>query len=269
MKIEIREVDQARGIVRITAPDERFYARRVNTESGHPIWDYVPSVTWIANCYPKGPELLRWYAKHGWDEAEDIKRQAGEKGTRVHAAIATLVKGGTVLMDDAFAGSEDTTPVPLTPKEYHCLMTFREWCEEQRPQFVAADYTVWNERYRYAGTLDLLCRLNSTEYKVLHLIDIKTSPKVWPSMRLQVSAYKHADHTLPKGTRLGILQVGYELNKRQKYKYTAVADCFDLFLAARKMWIEENADTKPFQREYPLSLSLSGVIPQESLCQEA
>jgi hypothetical protein len=259
VRVEIREVDQERGIIQITAPDERFYARQIESADG-PIWDYVPSVTWIANHYPKGIGFSKWLAEKGWDEAEAIKRLAGDKGSKVHAAVKVLNSGGTVAMEDAFAGGDDPKPQPLNPKEYFCLMTYCEWFAEESPIILDCEYTVWNERYRYAGTVDLKCRLKSTDYKIVHLIDLKTSPRIWPSMKLQLAAYKHADPSLPKGARLGILQVGYEANKFKKWKYTPVGDQFELFLAARKIWIEECADAKPFQREYPLSLSLGDVM---------
>ena len=262
MKVEIREVDPVRGIVQVTSPDERFYARKVETEKG-PIWDYVPSVTWIADHYPKGIGFHRWLASNGWDEAEAIKRAAGDKGSKVHNAVKVLNAGGTVLMDDAFIGSRNITPEPLNDSEYFALMTYCQWFEEEKPIIIDCEYTVWNERYRYAGTVDLKCRLRSTNYRVVHLIDIKTSPRIWPAMRIQLSAYKHADPSLTRHARLGILQVGYELNKVKKWKYTPVADQFGLFLAARKIWVEECSDSRPFQREYPLSLSLSHLLPEK------
>jgi len=262
MKIDIREVDQARGIIRITSADERFYARKAKGAKGDDIWDFVPSSTWICSHYPKGIGFHRWIAEKGWSEAEAIKREAGDKGTKVHAGIRVLNSGGTVSIEDAFARSYDLKPEPLTPKEYFCLMTYCQWFEEESPIILDFEYTVWNERYRYAGTVDLKCRLKSTEYKVVHLIDIKTSPRIWPSMKIQLSSYKHADSSLTKGSRLGILQVGYEANKIKKWKYTAVPDDFKLFLAARKIWVEECSDARPFQREYPLSLSLAPVLQE-------
>ena len=263
MKVEIREVDNERGIIQITSPDQRFYARSVKDSNGNPIWDYVPSVTWIADAgYPKDSRFIRWVGEAGNHAAEEKRDFAGDKGSKVHNAVKVLVAGGEVLMDDAFVGTFTNEPTPLTPKEYFALMTFRDWCEEERPEIIASEYTVWNERYRYAGTVDLLCRLKSTQYKTVHLIDLKTSANIYPPMRLQVSAYKHADPNLPKGVRLGILQLGYEKNKKQKFKYTSVADCFDAFLAARKLWLDQNPDGVPFQREYPLSLSVAGLISQ-------
>lgn len=257
MKIEIVEVDRARGIKRITTADERFYARQVSIDgtAENKRWDFVPSVTWICDSYPKGVGFFKWLATKGWSEAEAIKAIAGDKGSKVHHAISRLVSGGTVLMGDSFADG-DGDMSPLTPAEYECLMSFVEWWNEVKPELIAADVTVWNEKYRYAGTLDLKVRIGKTVW----IIDIKTSPQVWPSFEIQVSAYKHADPSANKNTRLAILQVGYKYNKKKKWKFTPVADQFGLFLAARRIWQKETSGVSPLQREYPLELSLGNSV---------
>ena len=254
MKREIRVVDAERGWCQITTPDSRWYAREIGHDSSKPpIWEYVPSVSWICSFYFKGEGLLRWGAKHGCDEAEEIKELAGEAGDKVHQGVRRLVSGGTINMEDSFISPISGQPEPLTPDEYWRLMTFHEWFEKTRPEVLRTEYTVWNERHRYAGTVDLLLRIGHQVW----LVDVKTSLQIWPSMELQVSAYKHADPTLPKNVKLAILQVGYKFNKRQKYKFTPVADQFPLFLATRRIWKKETDGIKPHQREYPLTLSLS------------
>lgn len=258
MKYTIREVNGDR--VQLTFPDERWYGRRVNENT---VWDFVPSVTWIADHYPKGIGFYRWLAGKGWDEAEAIKAAAGEKGSKVHQAIAQLIAGGTVHMDDAFENPRTMEPEQLTPSEYECLMSFCEWFSETKPEVIDSEYTVWNEHYRYAGTVDLKCKIGGQ----LYLIDFKTSADIWPSMELQLSAYKHA-HPVPerKRMRLAILQVGYRRNKTKKWKFTPIPDQFPLFLAARKIWEKETAGIVPLQKDYPLSLSLGElVVPTSEL----
>lgn len=253
MKREIRTVDAEKNLVQITTPDSRWYARIVNQESGNPIWDYVPSTSWICGFYHKSEGLLRFVGKHGYEEAQEIKELAGEAGDKVHQGVNRLVNGGSVAMEDSFISPITNQPEPLTPDEYWRLMTFVEWFEKTRPEVLRTEYTVWHEKHRYAGTVDLVVRIGDEVW----LIDVKTSSQIWPSMELQVSAYKHADTSLPKGVRLAILQVGYKANKIQKYKFTEVPDRFPLFLATRKIWKHETNGQKPFQRDYPLSISLS------------
>jgi len=255
MKREIREVDAERGIVQITTQDERFYARRILKGTPDEQWEYVPSVTWISDQYPKGREFFKWLALKGWSEAEEIKAAAGDKGSKVHQGISVLLNGGTVKLDDAFENPHTLVPEPLTAEEYLCLMSFCEWFEEYKPEIIANEYTVWNEKHHYAGTVDLQCKIKGVTW----IVDFTVSPDIWPSKRIQVAAYKHADLTLPKNSKLGVLQLGYKRNKVQKWKFTPINDQFRLFLAVQKIWADKCADVKPLQREYPLSLSLGHV----------
>lgn len=262
MKHEIVEADAARGIVRITTSDSRWYAREVSEgESGKKRWDFVPSVTWITDsAYPKDIGYYRWLASKGWDEAESIRIAAGEKGDKVHQGVRILSTGGTIERGDSLINPTTGEPEEITTAEYVGLMSFQDWCREERPVFLKNEYTVWSARHRYAGTTDIKCLLKSTGYKVVHVVDVKTSPHIYTPMILQVSAYKHADDTLPKrGVKLGILQLGYKYNKIKKYKYTEVPDKFPLFLAAKKIWAYEQQGVKPQQKDYPMILSLAGL----------
>lgn len=252
VKFAIIETDRAAGIRRVTFPSERWYERRIKISDEDPgVWDFVPSVTWIGEHYPKGIGFFKWLASKGWDEAEALKIAAGERGGKVHQAIAAMLTGRVIGIEDSFQNPTTLQPEPLSLEEWECLMSFVAWFGETKPEVIATEFTVWNEKYRYAGTVDLLCKIDDKFW----LIDFKTSPNIWPSMELQVSAYKHTP-TIPKNCKLGILQLNYRLNNR-KWKFTPVADQFQLFLAARRIWAKETEGQKPLQRDYPLVLSLS------------
>lgn len=248
-----------RGIRQCTYQDERWYHRRILEGTAD---DFVPSVTWICSHYPKGVGFYRWLAGKGWDEAEEIKASAGDKGSKVHQAIGVLLSGGTVEIDDSFENPRTLEQEPLTASEYECLMSFVEWFREFQPRVIDFEYTVWNERFRYAGTVDLKCRINLDGYRNEWIIDVKTSPEIWPAYELQITAYKHAE-PVPEAQRrkikLAILQVGYRRNKTKKWKFSRVAEQWPLFLAARKIWEKETAGVHPLQREFPLRLSLGEV----------
>jgi len=236
MKIEIKKVQN--GILRVTTTDERWY------QIGE---TFLPSVTWICGHYPKGIAFYKWLADKGWDEAEAIKSAAGDKGSKVHKAIEDILKGKTVKYDSKYRNPSTEELEELTPQEYGCVMSFVDWAKETNPEVIATEYTVINQELGYAGTVDFKAKINGQVY----LIDLKTSQQVWPEHELQVSAYKHADKGVEK---LAILQVGYNRNKA-KYKFTDIEDKFDLFLAARQIWVNETAGTVPLQKDYPLTLS--------------
>lgn len=268
MKRDITEIVTVDGkqYKRITTADERWYARQVSVDGteSNKRWDFVPSVTWICDHYPKGVGFYKWLASKGWSEAEEIKALAGDKGSKVHQAIARLVAGGSLDVSvDTFENPRSLKQELLDEEENLCLQTFCEWFEEEQPQVIVSEHTVWNEKYHYAGTLDLMCRLKSTDYKYAHLIDIKTSLNIWPSMEIQLSAYKKAMtgwDSAYKNIHLGILQVGYTKNRKKLWKYTPVADQFSLFMAAYRIWKKECAGIKPYQRDYPMHFSLSSQI---------
>ena len=250
MTKEIRTVDAERGIMQITTFDERWYARPVqDPETGIPRYDFVPSVTWVAGHYPKGIGFYKWLASHGWDEAEEIKHAAGDKGSKVHFAINSLVEGNKLAMDAKFLNPSTGMQEALSVAEWEALMSFVDWFGRNKPEVIRSEYVIWNKEHGYAGTVDLKCRMEGAIWAV----DYKTSAAIWPAYELQLSAYKHAD---PEIERTAILQVGYRLNKKQKFKFTEIADKFGLFLAAREIWKNETAGQAPSQREYPLTLAL-------------
>jgi len=251
MKKEIRTVDTEHGIVQVTTVDERWYVRPItDPTTGLPTHEFVPSVTWICESYPKGVGFYKWLANKGWDEAEALKEAAGDKGTKVHRAIVDLLDGMTVAMEAAYVNPSTEQPEGLTLQEYRCLMSFVAWYQATAPKVLGRELVVWNDAQGYAGTVDLLCEIDGKPT----LVDFKTSKSIWPSHRMQVSAYQRA---LPESHKpaLAILQLGYEKN-RLGYKFTEVEECFDLFLAAKTIWATETQGQRPSQKEYPLSLSL-------------
>src|SRR3990167_3261965 len=59
-----------------------------------------PSSTTILNAYPQSAYLTQWIATQGWSEAQRIKSEAGERGTRIHAASDALEDGVEILKQD-------------------------------------------------------------------------------------------------------------------------------------------------------------------------
>lgn len=267
----VKVVDEQRGIVQITTADERWYAMSMTDPATKlPAYQYVPSVTWIAGFYPKGVQFYKWLAQTGWDESQAIKEAAGEKGSMVHQAINLLLDGIKIGMDQPIQDPQTKELRPLTLEEYQALMSFVDWHRQNKPITIAKDIVVWSRQNDYAGTSDYVCIIGG----VLWLIDFKTSKSVWPSHRIQVSAYRHTPEIEALMTahgfteiKMGILQLGYKRNA-DGFKLTEVPEKpkdpklpaqFDLFLAARQIWVEETAGQEPLQRDYPIHLSLETV----------
>lgn len=239
MKIERKIIDPTKNIIQITTQDERWYF------DGE---EYLPSVTWICSFYPKGIGYFKWLAAKGWDEAESLKTEAGQKGSRVHHAIEQLINGQTIKHDDKFSNGNGG-PEELTADEYEAVLSFVAWFRSTPNLSIkSAEMAVFDRKLGYAGTVDIVAEIGGEQW----IIDIKTSADIWPSHELQVSAYAKALGI----TNRAILQVGYKRNKN-KYKFTPVEDKYDLFLAAKQIWVAETAGTSPLQREFPIEITLA------------
>lgn len=265
MRKEIIDVDKAKGIMRVTTADERWYMKSVeNPITKLPEWKFVPSTTWITGCWPKGIGFYKWLADKGWDEAEAIKSSAGDKGSKVHMAISAILRGEEVRIDSKFVNPSTGQEEELKVDEIECIQSFMDWkrsLKEFRP--VAWDITLFSEKHNFAGSVDLVAYVDG----LLYLIDFKTSQYIWTEYELQVSAYKqliingeneilfeNKALDLSKGMQLGILQIGYKKNKAF-WKWNEIEDAWDDFLIAQGIWRKEHANESPKQRDFPVVLS--------------
>lgn len=255
MRKEVVEIDKEKGIYRITTTDERWYTlEQRDPKIGLPSFKFIPSVTWITNYYPKGVAFFKWLANKGWDEAEALKVEAGDKGSKIHKAIENLILGLPVKMEDKYWNNSKEVDEELTPDEYRAIYSFKQWHDAVKPEFLLSETTVISEQYNFAGTVDAVCKIGDQAY----IIDFKSSQYIWPSMELQLSAYKQALKEAGRKTtdvKLAVLQLGYKRNKHN-YKFTEIPDQFDLFLSARSIWEKETKGQSPTQIELPLELKI-------------
>ena len=254
MKKEIRQISDDGKTVQITICDERWYVKTETDDKGKvlSIKEY-PSVTWITGYTPMGIGFYKWLASKGWDEAERIKTAAGTKGSKVHLAISDLLLGNDVKMEAQYPNKETGQMEELTLEEYECLMSFAEWYEETKPKTIQNELAVFSEEHRYAGTADYICEIAGVRW----LIDFKTGADIYASYEAQLAAYAKALPDELKPEKMAVLQLGYKRNKTKKWKFTEITNDFDLFLAAKKFWEKETDTVEIFQKDYPVSLSLS------------
>lgn len=256
MNKEIRIVDEKRGIVQVTTLDERWYGKQVtDKKTGLPVVAWKPSITFITSSYPKGIGYIKWIADKGYDKAEEIKMEAGDRGTIVHHACETLMANGNVRMDQMFLDREGNERT-LTPDEYYHVLTYGQWYESEGcPKPLKVEHTVESEKYGYAGTLDGLFQFKDH----IGLVDIKTSKYIFPNHRLQLSALNQAllEQEGVKADKMYTIQTGYTFNKTQHFKMTEIEDQLPLFLATKEIWANEHASDKPLQRDYPLEITIA------------
>jgi hypothetical protein len=160
MKKVIKLIDDKRGIWQITTYDERWYVKEtIDPVTGLPVHEAVPSVTWIGSYYPKGIGYYRWLSEHGWDEAEAIKREAGDKGSKVHDAISSILRGEEVRIDSKFTNKTTGELEELTFPEIDCIKAFVDWRELTKPVDLLWDHTVFSSRNNFAGSIDYICKM--------------------------------------------------------------------------------------------------------------
>lgn len=260
MRKEIRAIDEKAGVIRISTLDERWYSKPgINKATGLPEFKFYPSSTWIAGHYPKGVQFYKWLAQHGWDESQAIKESAGRRGTMVHKGTEILEQTGELPISTVFEDPENGSSMEMGAEELEGVFSFKRWHDAEKPQLLASEMTVFGDDY--AGTLDNIYRIDGR----IWIVDKKTSQYIWKEHRAQIASYSHADIdyevlgiTKEEWSKRGlaVLQLGYKLNKNG-YKFTEIEDAYDLFKLAKAIWVKENPDAKPKQREYPLTIRIN------------
>lgn len=284
MQKEIRVVDKEKGIMQITLQDERWYSKSSTDEKTKlPIYKYVPSVTWITGFYPAGIGYYKWLASKGWDESQALMEAAGNKGSKIHLAVADILLGKEVRIDTKYPNRNGEME-ELTSEEIEAIQSFLDWQKENPGEVIAFEVTLFSDKNNYAGTCDLIYKTSKIVktvekdiegisgkgdiYEDIYwLIDFKTGQNIWPSHEIQISAYRecivNGENSFEKlpptaDLKLAILQIGYKLN-RKHFKFTEIEPQFDLFLAAQKIWTKEAGNTSPKQRDYNIILSPAKV----------
>ena len=285
MKKEFKEiitVDKKR-IIRITCSDERWYSRLVmDKKTGLPgSYEFIPSVTWIKSYWYTSPYLIKWIADKGLSEAETIRNEAGIKGDKVHQATEDIDSGIGIKINDKYENKRSGELEELTVEEIETINSYVDYIDKEKPELLANEMTVFSHEKseeQYAGTLDRIWAMGFIKDGVrqIWIIDLKTSKSIYKDMVIQVSAYSKADINYKalgitdeewENRKLAILQLGYRRNKNG-YKFTEIHSRYDLFKIAYQTWLEENPNTKPFQKDFPLVMQSEFRIEQIKLQKE-
>lgn len=246
---------------RIQFLDSRFY----RTASG----GFVPSVTTVLEAYPKGAQYYEWLKKHGQD-SDEIRDEAGRRGSVVHEVTEMLDHGGEVQL----MGDNGTPLYKLS--EWAMVGRYVDFRKSHPADIHAVETRLASEELGYAGTLD---RVMTFKDGKTYLLDIKTSGSVWPAYWLQQAAYHELLHRtgmiarmFPDGEvpeiHLGILWLnaktrttgkggaiqgpGWQLVEQPQ----PTARLLDLFNKTRDLWLAENATQLPRTTTYNLKLKL-------------
>lgn len=138
----------------------------------------VPGVTTILGLLAK-PWLLEWVWRQGLkgNDYKKIRDQAAEMGTLTHEMIVAYFQGKE-------PDTKNYTKVQIDKAE-NALISFFEWEKRHSIEPIYIEKPLVSEKYKYGGTIDLLCYLDGTRT----LVDFKTSKSIYDDQLYQVAAY--------------------------------------------------------------------------------
>ena len=144
----------------------------------------VPSVTRVVDgCFPK--YLVDWALSIGEEEYHRVIDEALEIGNDTHKWIEYYINNQHAWdATDGLRLSND-----LRSKEtLDSVKAFIKWEREFKPQWIDAERKIYCDKYKYAGTVDAVAKINGR----VCVIDFKTSKKIYKPYHLQVAAYAQA-----------------------------------------------------------------------------
>ncbi len=183
------------------------------------------SVTTVLGIIHKYP-LLLWYGKLGVEGAKKESRKAMTIGSNVHSAIENYIKG---------------KPTPNWNEgtaRANAFGAFLSWLEDNDVEFVETELEVYSLEYGFAGTLDVGAIVNGENA----IIDFKCSKGIYQEVELQLQAYCKAKIEMgyEPPTVLYCVRLDKVTGKYQVKKYKPSTEVFDVFLAAKKLWMWKN-----------------------------
>ena len=135
----------------------------------------VPSVTRVVDgCFPK--HLVDWALSIGEEEYHRVIDEALEIGNYTHEWIERYISEG-----HNYFGMDE-------PGNNNSIEAFLAWEEEFKPEWIDAERKIYCDKYKYAGTVDAVAKINGR----VCVIDFKTSKKIYKPYHLQVTAYAQA-----------------------------------------------------------------------------
>ena len=183
------------------------------------------SVTKILSVIDK-PALRWWYGKEVYMAlAKDPSMSQKDALAAPYNKSKTAMKRGTAVHDivEAWKNIDEVVGGTSIYKEY--AKAFKLWLEDHEVEVQECEKTVVSKKHGYAGTLDMLAKVNGK----LMLIDVKTGKALYPEVHLQLSAYKEA-----LGSDIGMAAL--LLKEDGTYTYQIGSNKLEAFLAAKTLY---------------------------------
>lgn len=198
-----------------------------------------PSVTNIIGILDK-PALRYWYGrevyramvadpslseKDALSKPYQVSESAKDRGSTVHSIVEAWRQSQAQV---------DNVPEPF--RGY--AQAFYQWVEDNQTEIVEHERTVVSKEHGYAGTLDLLVKLNGAKLPLV--ADVKTGKDIYDEAWLQLSAYRHG--LAEQGVETaGIAVVLLQENGSYKFQHQT-EDYLPQFLACKTIWEWQNRE---------------------------
>lgn len=201
------------GEVTLTFETKRHIYRVTDEQAGMKD-QIVPSVTGTTNVMDK-PALVAWAANtcaeyvranlrpgKSLDEIEiasfaESMRSEWRKVSKTAANIGSLVHAYAEQYARWKLGDGPEPKMPVNTAARQGVGAFLGWLEDHHVEFLHAERKVYSRAGVYAGTVDLVARVDG----VLTVVDYKTSSGWYPEYNVQVAGYREA---LEEELELGI-----------------------------------------------------------------
>jgi hypothetical protein len=244
-----RIVEYSADNKQINVLDQRFYRRN---------GEYYPSVSSILNYFPKNQFFHSWLKDVGHN-SDIIASRAAAEGTQVHNAVEAFINGQEIKWLDDYGTAMYSLDV------WKMILKFAEFWNTHKPELVAAEYHIFSDNHKYAGTADLIVKLRGKMW----LLDVKTSNSLHTSYDLQLASYAKAwnetHNELIQET--GILWLKASTRSDGKgdtiqgkgWQLKSISDIdhnFEMFLKIYDIYNLENPNAKPVTETLPTSIKL-------------
>lgn len=128
---------------------------------------------------PQDPHALRQLLQNKELRWEQIRDQAGERGTNVHELFLKRLAAGQEI--------PDLGELPKEQRGYGQAVL--KWWLDRSPEPLHAEQVVASHEHGFAGTLDLRCRISGAFHSGVVIVDAKTSGFLSAKMCAQPAGY--------------------------------------------------------------------------------
>lgn len=227
-------------------------------------WYYIDgkfyrNVTTILDIISKGYGYDEWLKQTSYN-SEIIIDRAGKLGTVVHKLIERTLLGDTVKYSDLDIYDEQTG-VAYWERYLRWCSFWKDLISESKVEYKpeGIEFICYSKKYEYAGTIDLVARINGQ----LCVYDWKTGNSISDKHYLQVSAYMRAlQEMFNEDVYAGyIVHIPFEKPNKAGFRVKEVENTdeyFNHFLSAKALHEWKNNE-KPKFLTYPMEVNLDYI----------